>query len=86
MKAHELKIYPEYFEEVVSGRKKFEIRLNDRDFQKGDLVILKEVSPGLASIQTGRKFKAKITYITAFQQKDNYVVFGIEEVTNDCTV
>lgn len=33
---HELKIEPEYFDNLVSGRKKAEIRLNDRDYQVGD--------------------------------------------------
>lgn len=33
---HELKIAPEYFKDVRTGLKKFEIRKNDRDFKVGD--------------------------------------------------
>ncbi len=39
---HELKILPQYFERVKDGTKTFEIRENDRGFQPGDMVILKE--------------------------------------------
>ena len=39
---HELKIWPKYYEEVSMGHKTFEIRKNDRDFKKGDTLILKE--------------------------------------------
>ena len=39
---HELKILPEYFEAVISGKKTFEIRKNDRDFKVGDLLALNE--------------------------------------------
>ena len=39
---HELKIYPQYFEDVISGKKKFEIRKNDRKYRVGDILILKE--------------------------------------------
>ncbi|EKE9396609.1 DUF3850 domain-containing protein, partial [Listeria monocytogenes] len=43
---HELKILPEYYEDIVAGRKTFEIRKNDRDFQVGDYLILKEFKDG----------------------------------------
>ncbi|EGO5031448.1 MULTISPECIES: DUF3850 domain-containing protein [Bacteria] len=36
---HELKILPEYFEAVVSGNKRFEIRKNDRNYKNGNIVI-----------------------------------------------
>ena len=42
---HELKIWPQYFQAVLTGEKTFELRINDRGFQKGDLVILKEWDP-----------------------------------------
>lgn len=39
---HELKIYPHWFEKVISGNKTFEIRKNDRPFEEGDLLALNE--------------------------------------------
>ncbi len=41
MKTHELKLDINYFEDVKSGLKNFEIRKNDRDFQVGDILELK---------------------------------------------
>jgi hypothetical protein len=37
---HELKIFPEHYRRVAAGTKTFEIRKNDRVFQKGDEVQL----------------------------------------------
>lgn len=39
---HHLKTKPEYFQAVINGKKPFEIRYNDRNFQVGDRVILEE--------------------------------------------
>ena len=38
MKLHELKILHEYLEDVDLGKKTFELRKNDRDYQVGDLI------------------------------------------------
>lgn len=38
---HELKTLPPFFEKVVSGEKTFEVRVNDRDYQAGDFLLLK---------------------------------------------
>lgn len=81
---HELKILPEYFEAVTSGRKRFEIRKNDRNFKVGDVLDLKEVnylhdtSISDLLLYTGDSYKAEITYITDYAQKDGYVVLGIK--------
>lgn len=37
---HELKIQDPHFDDVVSGAKTAEIRLNDRDYKSGDEVVL----------------------------------------------
>lgn len=73
---HELKILPEYFDEVVSRKKTFEIRKNDRGFQEGDVVILKKHTKKKG--YSGDYIKAKITYVTDFAQKKDFVVFAIK--------
>jgi len=42
MKIHELKTDPSVFQQTWEGRKTFEIRKNDRDYQSGDVLILRE--------------------------------------------
>jgi hypothetical protein len=39
---HILKVVPPYFEALLDGSKTFEVRANDRAFQKGDRLILWE--------------------------------------------
>lgn len=42
---HELKTWPQYYCRVASGSKLFEVRKNDRGFQPGDSVELREYDP-----------------------------------------
>lgn len=41
MKIHELKTVNPHFINVQSGNKRFELRFNDRDFKKGDYLVLR---------------------------------------------
>jgi Domain of unknown function (DUF3850) len=59
---HELKCWPRYFEAVTSGAKPFEIRLNDRAFQVGDRLMLREWYPAGRSY-TGEAAMFGITYV-----------------------
>jgi len=53
---HELKIIPDYFNDVASGKKAFEIReVSDREFHIGDYMALDEYNPDIYDgIYTGR--------------------------------
>ena len=38
MKIHKLKIKDKYYQDLIRGRKLFELRKNDRDYKVGDLI------------------------------------------------
>lgn len=77
MKLHELKILPQYFSEVISGNKRFEIRKNDRNFKEGDSVKLREFN---GKDYTGHYIKARIGYVLnggSYGLDKDYCVFSI---------
>lgn len=75
---HELKILPKWFEDVCAQKKTFEIRKNDRDYNVGDTLILKEWYRGK---YTGREVKRTVSYIYygdgCYGLSDEYVVMAI---------
>lgn len=60
------KIWPEYFDAVALGKKKFELRLNDFAVQEGDILVLEEWDPRTKSY-TGRKIEKKVSYVAKFE-------------------
>ena len=58
---HHLKIKPAYFGAIVRGRKNFEIRKNDRNFNVGDILVLDEYT--LKQGFTGRWIECQVTYV-----------------------
>lgn len=80
MKTHYLKIAPVFYEAVISGKKKFEIRVNDRNFLEGDHLRLREFEDGK---YTGNEVEVLVTYIPDFPLPDNYVVMGIELIEEE---
>ncbi len=75
---HRLKTEPKYFQDSQNGLKDFEVRLNDRDYQAGDLLELAEWTPGGF---TGRVLLRRIKYLLDDTRvcKEGYVVLGMEE-------
>lgn len=59
------KIWPEYFELVKSGKKRFELRLADFDISKGDILVLEEWDPKTKGY-TGRTIEKKVDYVLKF--------------------
>lgn len=76
---HELKVYPQYFKALWVGDKTFEIRLNDRNFEERDEIVLQENETGSHDGYTGREIEGVITYLTNYEQKKDYVVFSFRE-------
>ena len=77
MANHELKILSVYYKEVLVGKKKFEIRKNDRNFKTGDTVKLREFKDGK---YTGNYVKAIIDYIFyggSFGLEKGYCILSI---------
>lgn len=68
------KIWPEYFELVALGKKKFELRLADFDIVEGDTLVLEEWDPKTKEY-TGRKLEKKAGFILKFKLGD----FGQEK-------
>ena len=58
----EKKIWPNYFDLVSSGKKKYELRLADFEVAEGDILILKEWDPTIKDY-TGREIRKKVTQV-----------------------
>ncbi|MFK4936746.1 DUF3850 domain-containing protein [Lactococcus garvieae] len=76
MKTHELKLDVKYFEDVKSGKKNFEMRNNDRDFQVGDILELKAYVKGLKSFA---KWGEIIDPFNHFRMSHNYMTCAEED-------
>lgn len=61
-KYHDLKIWSQYYTMILDGSKPWEIRKNDRNFQKGDLLRLNEYNPETEKY-TNRKVVRVITNV-----------------------
>lgn len=65
MKEIKKKVWPEYFQQILNGTKKFELRLADFDIKEGDVLVLEEYDPEIDTY-TGRKIKKKVGKIIKF--------------------
>ena len=78
---HELKILPQYFQAVWDGIKTFELRKDDRDYQRGDILVLREWD---GKKYTGSAICVKVTYILQnameYGLKRGYVIMGIKHI------
>ena len=59
---HDLKCWPEYFQLIVDKKKTFEIRKNDRGFEVGDILYLREYDP-ITQLYTGRYETCRVLYV-----------------------
>lgn len=82
---HELKTRPNYWDAVERGEKTFEVRRDDRGFQKGDLLQLVKFDGGYYVLAPGSRFgkqiiERRISYVLTGGQlgiEPGYVVLGL---------
>lgn len=75
---HELKCWPECYRQIVRGIKTFELRLNDRNFQEGDTLLLREWHP-IGRNYSGEEIECVVTYLIlgGFGLLPNYCCMAI---------
>ncbi len=80
MKIHELKADICYFDAVWEDKKTFEIRFNDRNFQVGDLLLLKEYDESTLNKYLSREILCEIKYIFSESRylQEGHVILAIE--------
>lgn len=81
----EKKIWPEYFDEIVKGNKKFELRLADFACKKGDTLVLKEWNPKTKEY-TGRIIEKQVGYVSKinefkFWSKEDLEKYGLQIIS-----
>lgn len=75
MAEHTLKTLPDYWDAISGGEKNFEVRRDDRGFQKGDVLVLQRLN-------SLHEIRCEITYILRggqFGIEPGYVVMGIKK-------
>lgn len=76
-KTHQIKTWAPFFQDIIDGKKPFEFRLNDRDYQIGDDIQHVEWNEAEQK-ETGRQCWATITYIVKgglFGIPESYCIF-----------
>jgi len=59
---HEKKVWPEYFQKILDGKKTYELRLADWECKEGDILVLQEWDPKTKKF-TGRTIEKEVTYV-----------------------
>jgi ASC-1-like (ASCH) protein len=75
----EKKLWSEYFDRVASGKKKYELRLNDFEINEGDVLVLREWDKTKKEY-TGREIEKHVTEVSRFKLEDIYAFNTKEEV------
>lgn len=81
MKKIEKKVWPEYFQEILNGKKTFELRLNDFEINEGDILVLKEWDPKIKDY-TGRELEKVVGYVGKWKIDELTKFWPREDINN----
>ena len=90
MQEHVLKTWPVYFDAIKRGDKNFEVRRDDRGFQKGDILVLQRTDPE-RNLKVDLDYRGavkhelrkRITYVLTggqFGIEPGFVVLGLSDI------
>lgn len=85
IQTHALKTWPQYFDAVASGDKTFEVRRDDRGFQKGDELVLRRWRNDIQCYD-GQEVRKVISYILTggqFGVEPGFVVLGLAALNTE---
>ena len=86
MTVHTVKSWSHFFKAIKRGDKKHDLRVNDRDYKLGDVLVLQEYDPA-AGVYTGHTCCVRVSYITSNQfpcafssavMMKNYCILSLE--------
>lgn len=88
---HKVKCWPDYYEAIKRGDKNFDVRRDDRGYQRGDTLLLQKYGSGhgyYTDPVRGRfsydEIRREITYVLTggqFGIEPGYVVLSLKELT-----
>ena len=81
-RTHELACWPEPFDAVVDGRKRFEWRRDERGYAVGDWLLLRKWDPTSRQwVADAAPVRVRVTYILRgqFEVPEPFVVLGISD-------
>lgn len=81
-KKHYLKTDPEYFQAVKKGKKKFEMRFNDRNYQVGEILVLQEFDRIVGNYTSSPDLIVLVTYALTVKPfvPDGYICMSINVI------
>lgn len=85
MAIHDLKTWPEHFRDVRAGIKTAELRLNDRNYQPGDILVLREYDPQSGEY-TGEVETRRVTHVLSGEQwlQPGVVMLSMSDTVCSC--
>jgi len=72
------KATPEYFEQVLAGRKTFDMRLADWECAEGDILVLDEIDNATKQL-TGRSIRKKVGFVLKTKNLDLFPESDVEQ-------
>ena len=70
------KIRPEYFIDVVTGKKRFELRRDEDDIQPGDILVLQEFNGRYTGAKKEKVVKYVLRNVPEYGLIEGYCIIG----------